>query len=352
MIGGMLVGSLILSLSGGPLAQVLAWGALLGGGLQLGVQLPVALRLVGELRPSLSLDAPGVREAIRNFTPVVAARGAVNLSGYLDVFLASFLASGAIAILGYAQVLYLLPISLFALSVAAAELPELSRDRRKGADQLARELSRGMDRVTYFLIPSTVAYLAFGDLIAAALLQWGGSFGPQEARVTWVVLGAYALGMAASAQSRLLSSGFYALHDTRTPARIAYVRIGLSVLVGLGLMFPLDRVMIGGFGIGASGLALGASVGAWVEWSLLRRALRRLVGSIAPAPGRTIRVLIAAGLAGAAALGARSILSGLHPWIQLIGTLLPCGGVYLATTVAMGVAGPIRDLLPGRFGES
>ncbi|HVM15150.1 MAG TPA: lipid II flippase MurJ, partial [Egibacteraceae bacterium] len=108
------------------LATALGWGTLAGGVLQLAVQVPKVVRLVPGLRPSLRTDDPGVRRTIRAFGPVVAGRGVVQLSAYVDTLLASFLVAGALAALGYAQMLYLLPISLFGMSVAAAELPELS----------------------------------------------------------------------------------------------------------------------------------------------------------------------------------------------------------------------------------
>ncbi len=350
MIGAMLAGSIGLGASGDRLAHVLAWGALLGAGVQLGVQLPAAVRLAGRLRPSLSLQIHGVRECLRNLAPVVAARGAVNLSGYFDYFLAAFLTTGAVAVLGYAQTLYLLPISLFALSVAASELPELSRDRLGATKRLTSDVGRGVERVLYFLAPSAAIYLLVGDAIVGALFQRG-AFGPDEVRVTWVVLAAYALGMPASAVSRLLSSAFYALRDTRTPARAAYLRVALSTVIGVAVMVPMDRVAVGSLRLGAAGLAVGASVGAWTEWFLLRRALGRRLGSPpGVAPARVARILVAACVAGGASLAARTALDPFHPWILVTGTLLAGGGVYLAVTAALGVSGPLRDLFPGPDG--
>src|SRR5690625_4101595 len=102
-------------------------GALVGGVLQFGVQLPEVTRLLRGFRLSLSLRVKGVRESIRAFGPVVAGRGVYQISAYLDMFLASWLGLGALAALRFAQMLYVLPVSLFGLSVAASELPELSR---------------------------------------------------------------------------------------------------------------------------------------------------------------------------------------------------------------------------------
>lgn len=340
----MLVGGLGFDLSGEALVLWTGWGALVGGGLQFGVQLPLVARLIGEFRPSVSLAVVGVREAIQNFIPVVAARGAQNIGGLLDVALASYLAAGAVATLGYAQILYLLPISLFGLSVAASELPELSRDRQRDNSKMGAHVGRAMERVAYFLIPATLAYLALGDVIAGALFQTG-AFGRQEVLVTWAVLAAYALGMSASAVSRLLSSAFYALRDTRTPARIAYLRVGLALVIGASLMFPFDRVGVGSLRLGAVGLALGASVAAWVEWALLRRSLRKAIGKHASDRGRLLRITGAAFAGVAVGYGAHLLLPEMHPVLRAMGTLVPFGGVYLAATLALGVAGPIRSLI-------
>jgi len=343
MIAAMVAGGVSWGLSGEELVRVLAWGALLGGALQLGVQLPQVIRLVGELRPSLALDAFGVREAIRNFTPVVTARGVVNLSGYLDYFLAAFLVTGSVAMIGYAQTLYLLPIALFGMSVAASELPELSRERGVDQARFGSDLSRGMERVVFFLIPSAIGYLVLGDLIVAAFFQRG-AFGPDAVQVAWVVLGAYAVGMPASATSRLLSSSFYALRDTRTPARIAYLRIAISLIVALALIFPFDRVRVGELSLGPAGLALGASAGAWLEFLLLRRSLARMIGPHG-VPGRRLgRMVVAGGVALLFALLCRPLLTGMVPWIGMIGGVGGFAAVYLGGTWILGVAEPLRGL--------
>jgi len=113
---------------GVDLVFALAWGALAGGVLQLLFQLPFLPGYLRHVVPSLSTRVAGVREVVSNFLPVVAARGAVNLSALLDTNLASRLTTGAVGVMGYAQTLYLLPISLFSHSVAAAS-PTRATDR-------------------------------------------------------------------------------------------------------------------------------------------------------------------------------------------------------------------------------
>ena len=96
-----------------PLAEILAWGSVAGSAMQVIVQLPVVLRLLHGLRLSLNYHAENVRIVVRNFLPVFAGRGVVQISAYIDVLLASWLPTGAVAALSYAQTLYLLPVSLF-----------------------------------------------------------------------------------------------------------------------------------------------------------------------------------------------------------------------------------------------
>ncbi len=321
------------------LVVALAWGALVGAVLQLGVQLPFVARHLHHFRLSVSLAVDGVREAIRNFMPVLAARGVINLSGYLDLVLAGLLAGGAVAVLGYAQTFYMLPISLFGMSVAASELPELSRQRREAQQVLANRVATSLGSLAWFLVPSTIAYLLFGDVIVAALYQTG-AFGERETAVTHAVLAAYSLGLMASARSRLLSSAFYAIRDTRTPARIAYLRVAVSLGVGASLMFPLDRFEVDGLRLGAAGLALGASVGAWLEYGLLRSRLRKALGRHGPPAAKIVPIWVAGLLGAAAAFGARSLLPPLHPiWIAA-GTLSAFGVVYWVGSRALGAPMP------------
>ncbi len=318
------------------LIVALGWGALVGGILQFGVQLPFLVGRLPRFRPSLDREAPGIREALRNFVPVVSARGVVQVSALVELQLASLLAAGAVAILGYAQTLHLLPISLFGLAVAAAELPELSRQRAQAREVLAGHVSTALERVAYFVIPSALAYLLFGDVIAAAIYQRG-AFGPVDTTATYAVLAAYSAGMFASASSRMLSSAFYAVRDARAPARVAGVRVAVSLVVGGALMFPFDALQVGSLRLGAVGLGLGASLAAWMEYGLLRRKLRRALGPHGIARGRLPRLLAAGLFAIAAGYGAESLVGDLPPVAAAMGTLLPFGAAYLAATRLLGL---------------
>ncbi len=287
------------------------WGALLGGALQVGVQLPTVLRVTKGLRPSLSTKVEGVKQSFRAFLPVVAGRGVYQLSGYLDLLLAGFAAVGAISALTYAQVLYTLPVSLFAMSVAASELPELSRLSHTQPGPFLGRIDASLRQILFMVVPSVVGFLVFGFLVVAVLYQTG-SFDLDDTWLVYFVLGAYALGLLATTASRLLQNAFYALDDTKTPARIAVARVAVSAAIGAGLMFWLDRysvpevVGIEAEGrplrLGAVGLALGASVGAWVELWRLVSALRAKVSGFR-LPVRRTTGMIGVALAAAVPAG-------------------------------------------------
>ena len=257
-------------------------GAFGGGLLQFGVQLPFVVQRMEGFSFSMSTRVEGVREALSAFGPVVASRGVAQLSAYLDLFLASWLAVGALSALRYAQILYMLPISLFGMSVAASELPELSRLTQEKVAAFSARLRRSLRQIAFLTVPTVVGYLAFGVLLVGALFRTG----QFQAASTWlvaIVLGGYSLGILATTFSRLLQNAFYAIGDTTTPAWIAVLRVSVSTVVAVPAMFWLDTVALervvgplpgDGLFLGALGLSLGATVGAWVEVAALRYWLR------------------------------------------------------------------------------
>ena len=326
-------------------------GALVGGLAQFLVQLPATLKELGGLRISFSTAVEGVQPALRAFWPALAGRGVVQLSSLLDQVLSTLLAVGAVSALSYAQVLYLLPVSLFGQSIAAAALPDLSA-AGEGAtrDAIAARARRALGRTGFLNLPVAVAYVCLGPILMGAVYRVlpGGRFSAADAWLVGMVLGAYALGLPASTGSRVLQSTFFAMGDTRTPARVAAGRMVVGIAVALPTMIVLDRVRLidvpglGGLGgalrLGAIGLAFGASVAAWFEWGLLSRSLAtRLSGFRWPA-AEALRVL-AASLAGAAAgLGAARFLAArLAPLPLALVTAASFGAAFLAVGMASGL---------------
>ena len=295
---GALIVAWILAFDLDGVARALAWGVAGGGLAQLLVQLPLTLRLARGLRLRWMGGHAALREIRRRFGPAVLGRGVVQVSAYVDLVLASLLATGAMAALYRGQILYMLPVSLFAMSVAAAELPEMSRQADDPVALATRSRS-AMRKVAFWMLLAAAVYIAAGDLVVGLLFQ-GGVFSEADTVLVWFVVGAYALGLPATGVSRVLQNVCYAKGDTSGPARIATVRVVVAAAVGMAVMFPLDRVVVGSDGVlstsgplglawalpeaeralgdavrlGAVGLALGSAVAAWTEIVLLTRRLR------------------------------------------------------------------------------
>jgi len=256
------------ALAGNRLVIALAWGAVAGSVLQLAVQLPTTLALVRGVFWSLNLATSGVRKVIIAWLPVLVGAGVAQVSSIVDTQLASLLGGGAVAWLGYTQLLSMLPLSLFGVSIAAAALPDLSRDAAgQAVDVLRQRLGDGIRRLAFFVVPSAFALAALGEPIVAAIFQTG-KFGPDDTALVTGILAAYAIGIPAQSSVKLLASGFYAQGDTRTPVRIA----ALSVAVAAGAAFGLMQWL------GPAGIALGSSAGAYVNMTLNYRGLVRRVG--------------------------------------------------------------------------
>lgn len=266
-----------LSLAG--LATTAAWGLVLGSFLQLIVQLPSSLQLVKNLKLGLSFKEPAIKEILKNFFPVVMSRGVVQLSAYIDSILASYLPSGAVAILGYTQAIYMLPISLFGMSVSAAELPKMSQNFGDAdfAVQLQKRINRACRKIAFFVVPTVVGFLLLGDVIASLLFQ-SGQFDSRTSHSVWIVLGGSAIGLLASTLGRLYSSAFYSLRDTRTPLRLSIFRVILTTGLGylLGLKFPIWFSLAGDWG--TAGLTASAGFAGWVEFLLLQRKMNKKIG--------------------------------------------------------------------------
>jgi len=322
-----------------PLAEVLAWGAVIGSLLQLAVQLPAVLRLVTRLRFSLQWAVPGVRTVVRNFVPVCIGRGVLQLSAFVDVLLASLLPTGAVAALSYAQTLYTLPLSLFGMSVSAAELPAMASalgNDREVAAHVQRRLDAGLRQIAYWVVPSAMAFLVLGDVIIAAVYQ-SGRFTQHDVVYVWGILAGSAVGLLASTLGRLYASTYYALRDTRTPLYYAMVHVLLATVLGYGMAIRLPPLLGIDARWGVAGLSASAGIAAWVEFALLRHTLNRRIGPTGLPLAVSLRLWTAAVVAAAAALAGKLALGPHHPILVAAVLLLPYGLIYMAITYRWGV---------------
>jgi putative peptidoglycan lipid II flippase len=315
------------------LALALAWGTVAGSVLQIAVQLPACWKLLHGIALRLSLSREGVPNVLLAWMPLVLGAGVAQVSGLIDTLLGSFAGPGGVSALSYAQLIQLLPISLFGVSVTAAALPELSRDVVAGGaggagpnEQLRARIAVGFRRIVFFVVPSSIACIALSREIVAALYQTG-RFTAEDTTLVGSVLAAYGVGLLGQATVKLFASGFYAMRDTRTPVTIAT----LSLVVSTGLAWLLMRWL------GAPGIALGSSIGAFVSTGLhLRDLSRRIGGVLRGADWRAFGITLVAGvLAGVAAVGVSRLTGGLAPVPRGVAVLGIFGIVYAALTLAL-----------------
>ena len=323
----------------GRVAAFAAWGSVLGSALQFAVQLPTVLVLLKRVRLALGARNVNVRTVIRNFLPVFFSRGVVQISAFVDAWLASWLGTGAVAALGYAQSLYTLPVSLFGISVSAAELPEMSSalgEQSAVAEKLRVRLDTGLRQIALFIVPSSMGFLALGDVMAGALYQ-NGKFGRADTVYVWAILAGSAVGLLASTLGRLYASTYYALHDTRTPLRFAVVRVFLTTLLGYLFSIPLPDALGVPRQWGAVGLTASAGLAGWVEFLLLRRSLNRRIGWTGLPFPYVSKLWLSAAASAAAAWGIKYALVPLHPIPLAVLVLGPYGLLYFALTSAWGL---------------
>jgi putative peptidoglycan lipid II flippase len=312
-----------------------AWGAVAGSAAQFLVQLPTVIALLRSVRPSLAVRDPGVQQTFRAFVPVLLGRGSVQVSAFIDQIIASFVGRGIVAAIANAQVLTLLPVSLFGMAISAAELPEMasatgSADAR--AEHVQQRLGSALRRVTFFVVPSAVAFVAIGGSIVALIFQTG-RFSANDTEVVWLVLAGSSLGLVPSTQSRLLGSAFYALGDPRPPFHASLVRVVLSVSLGFSFALPLREVFGYGPAWGAFALTAASAAASWVENGLLRMWLARRIGSV-PVPTRfMVGATAAALLAGAAGYAASYAVGDRLGAYAAVVTVPVFGIVYLGAMV-------------------
>jgi putative peptidoglycan lipid II flippase len=345
-------------MSGAPLATALAWGTVAGSALQFGVELPFVLHHAKHLRLGFDRSLEPVKTIFRNIGPVVAGRGVVQINASIDLLIASLLPTGAVSIVTYAQSILFLPLSVFGMSVVAAELPQMSSET--GSEEeiqaaLRGRLDRTLRQVAFFVIPTLVAYVFIGRAIVAAVFERG-AFTPSTSMLVWYTLAGASVGLLAASLGRLYSAAFYALHDTGTPFRIALTRVIGSATFSLLLAFPLRPMFIAAVSslglplpadrrmIGVVGITTASGIAGWIEFALLRHRIHQRIGRGPSKRTYMLKLWLSAITAGVAALAADLVLPRLH---NIAEAALVCGVfglVYLCVAAALGVQ-EVRTIL-------
>ncbi|MBV8758957.1 MAG: murein biosynthesis integral membrane protein MurJ [Deltaproteobacteria bacterium] len=308
-----------------------AWGVVVGSAAQFLVQLPSVVRLLGGIRPSFTFGNTHVKEVLHAFVPIVLSRGSVQISAFIDQSIASSLGESIVAGMSNAQTLYLLPVSLFGMSISASELPEMSEST---GDEIQKRLRVALRRVVFLVVPSAVAFVAIGGPMIAMLFQHG-RFTANDTAVVWLILSGSAIGLSAGTQGRVLNSALYAIKQPRLPLYAALVRIAITGGAGYLLAIPLRDAFGYSEAWGAFGLTASAGVGAWIEFVLLDIMLSKHIGKV-PVPAKLgLGCLAAAALAGAAGFGVSHLIA--HRMIRGVAAIAVFGIIYLGIMSAANV---------------
>lgn len=284
--------------------HALAWGVA-GAGVAQFLWLAAAMQREGM---GLSLPRPRLTPEVKRLLilmlPAALGAGVVQVNLLIDIVIASLLPTGAVSYLYYADRIYELPLAVIGIAIGTALLPALSRQARQGDTAAAvGTLNRGIEAALLLSLPATAALLVLPPPIIAVLFERG-AFGAAEAGATAAALAAYALGLPAYVLIKVLTPGFYAREDTRTPVKIAVVCVVANTAAALALMRPFAHV----------GIALATAASAWLNVVALAVILRRR-GYLAPDAslvGRAPRMLLASAIMAAALWLA---LSWSQPWL-------------------------------------
>jgi putative peptidoglycan lipid II flippase len=267
----------------------------------------------------------------------------------VDGVIASLLGTGAVAAIASGQLLYTLPVSLFGMSVSAAELPELSSVGGDDAERRAaivRRIEDAQGRLAFFVVPCAAAFLALGQVVAGAVFQTG-RFTAADSRYVWVILAGSSVGLLAATLSRLTASALYAIGDTRTPMRYALVRVALTTVLGFAAALGGPRLLGLDVRWGAAGLTATAGFAAWVEFALLRRAVGTRIGMPHFPRGALLKLWVSAAVAAGSGWLVLAALGGAHgPVVTAMPVLTTFAAVYGTMTLILGV--PSARALVGR----
>ena len=262
----------------GPLGvHGLAWGVVAGSAAHLLVQLP-ALRASGmRWRPRLDLATEPVREVLRLMGPRVVGLAAWQVNLAVVIFFASFISDSAISAVNYAFMMAMLPVGVVGMAISTAVFPTLARQaaaRQQG--ELRQSVARSLRMILFLAVPASVGLLLLAQPAVRLLLQRG-AFDAASTDLVVDALMFYTAGVFAYAGIEILSRGFYALADTRTPVLLAVLAMVLNVVLCAALVEPF----------GVRGLAAAASLAAIIEFALLLRALQLRLGGLEQGLGRS-----------------------------------------------------------------
>lgn len=268
-----------------------AWGVLIAGFVQLFFQLPFLGRVGMLVRPRLNWRDPGVRKVLKLMIPALFGASVGQLSLLLNTIFASFLAIGSVSWLYYSDRLAYFPLGVFGVAIATVVLPHLSaKHAQQSPAGFASTLDWGIRCNLLIGVPAAVALMVIAGPLIVSLFHYG-KFTVHDVLMTRQSVWAYSIGLVSFMLVKVLTAGFYATQNVKTPVRIAVITVVANMLLNAILVWPLAH----------AGLALASSLASWVNTALLLRALYRAnVYRLQPGWGKfLLQLLFANGILGA-----------------------------------------------------
>jgi putative peptidoglycan lipid II flippase len=286
----------------------LAVGVVIGGAVQLGMQVPFLIRYKVYFWRSARIWHPGLKRILVLMGPVLFGAAVYQINSLVITLLASLLPQGSISYLYYADRLVQFPLGIFGIAAATAVLPTLARQAtEQNWEALQETFGYAMRFVFFITLPCMAGLIVLREPIVALLFQRG-AFNAQTTRLTASALLYYTMGLWAFSAVRIVLTAFYALKDTRTPVCMAVLSIAANIVLGIVLMGPMQH----------NGLALALSLASVINFGLLTVALRKKLGSLG---WRSMVTSINKSLGCAFCMGL--VVWGLAHWIFLPDQSLP-----------------------------
>lgn len=339
IVGGVALGWWLDPTFGPKALYGLALGTVIGGALQLGVQLPSLHKIGYRFRPDFDWKDDGVRTILRTMGPAMIAASSVQVNVMVNTWFASWLEDGTAYRLNIAFRLMQLPLGIFGVAIGTVTLPLLSRIAATGdRGEFGSVLSKGMRLAFVLTIPATVGLVMLARPIISLLYEHG-KFSAHATDQASIALQGYALGLCAYSALKVLAPAFYAIDKRRTPMVVSFISIGLNAFVNWLFAFKLEW--------GIRGLALGTGCVAVANFAMLYLLMRRETSSLATRDLAVTlgKLTIASGALAAVCWAAQTWLLG--AWAQwnialklggLLGTIAVAGAVYFAAAMVLRIA--------------
>jgi len=321
--------------SGESMITLFSYGALLGGALQMLVQVPQLKKAGQKFRFKPDFKDAGVRWIGRLMVPSLFGFAVTQINMLVDTLLATFLPEGSVTAMRLGNRIAIQPLGIFAVAITTATLPALSEHAAKeDRDRLLHDFAFSLKLILAFLIPSTIGLIVLAKPIVRVLFERGEFTAAESTPLTVKAVVWYTVGLFAYGGVKSTVQAFYSIKDTVTPMKVAIFSVFLNVGLNLALMRPL----------GMAGLALATSVSAIVTFVVLNVLLKRRLGDIREREiwSASRRILVASLVMGGAIYAiARSLeplAGGLWGQLVQVGAASVAGlAVFLAVSLALKV---------------